>query len=69
MNFPWEIVPGTLWRVGQRLYFLHDGRTMDLLEAIQQHRSRGSEANRVVRRFNDLAPGQQQALLDFLRSL
>jgi len=26
-----------LWGVGQRLFFLHDGRTSDLLEAIQAH--------------------------------
>jgi len=26
-----------LWGVGQRLYFLHDGRTSDLLQAIQAH--------------------------------
>jgi CxxC motif-containing protein (DUF1111 family) len=58
-----------LWGVGQRLFFLHDGRSTDLLDAIQEHRSRGSEANRVVRRFNELTQGQQQALLDFLRSL
>jgi len=28
-----------------------------------------SEANAVVHRFNKLSPGDQQALLDFLRSL
>jgi hypothetical protein len=26
-----------LWGVGQRLFFLHDGRTSDLLQAIQAH--------------------------------
>ena len=26
-----------LWGVGQRLFFLHDGRTADLLQAIQAH--------------------------------
>ncbi len=31
-----------LWGVGQRLFFLHDGRTSDLLEAIQQHASPAS---------------------------
>jgi CxxC motif-containing protein (DUF1111 family) len=66
---PDEFRTAPLWGVGQRLYFLHDGRTADLLEAIQEHRSRGSEANRVVRRFNDLTPEQQQSLLNFLRSL
>jgi CxxC motif-containing protein (DUF1111 family) len=58
-----------LWGVGQRLYFLHDGRTADLLNAIQQHSSQGSEANRVIRRFNELSPTDQQSLLNFLRSL
>jgi CxxC motif-containing protein (DUF1111 family) len=66
---PDEFRTAPLWGVGQRLFFLHDGRSTDLLDAIQQHRSRGSEANRVVRRFNELTRGQQQALLDFLRSL
>jgi CxxC motif-containing protein (DUF1111 family) len=28
-----------LWGVGQRLFFLHDGRTSDLVEAIQAHAS------------------------------
>ncbi|MGH9736094.1 MAG: di-heme oxidoredictase family protein [Candidatus Acidiferrales bacterium] len=31
-----------LWGVGQRLFFLHDGRTNDLLQAIQAHFSPGS---------------------------
>jgi CxxC motif-containing protein (DUF1111 family) len=26
-----------LWGVGQRLFFLHDGRTSDLLQAIEDH--------------------------------
>jgi CxxC motif-containing protein (DUF1111 family) len=66
---PDEFRTAPLWGVGQRLYFLHDGRTADLLKAIQQHSSQGSEANRVVRRFNELSPADQQSLLNFLRSL
>jgi CxxC motif-containing protein (DUF1111 family) len=66
---PDEFRTAPLWGVGQRLFFLHDGRTPDLLNAIQQHSSQGSEANVVVRRFNNLSPEQQQAMLDFLRSL
>jgi CxxC motif-containing protein (DUF1111 family) len=58
-----------LWGVGQRVFFLHDGRTTDLLDAIKQHSSPGSEANAVIRNFNSLNPQQQQNLLDFLRSL
>jgi CxxC motif-containing protein (DUF1111 family) len=58
-----------LWGLGQRLFFLHDGRTSDLLQAIQAHASRGSEANGVVNQFNNLRPSQVQDLLNFLRSL
>jgi CxxC motif-containing protein (DUF1111 family) len=76
-----------LWGVGQRLFFLHDGRTSDLLVAIQSHadcggRNRGqgqgfgfraggcdSEANGVIRNFNNLTSSQQQDILTFLRSL
>jgi CxxC motif-containing protein (DUF1111 family) len=59
-----------LWGLGQRVFFLHDGRTTDLRRAIQEHRSSGSEANRVVRRFfNRLTQGEQQDILNFLRSL
>jgi CxxC motif-containing protein (DUF1111 family) len=58
-----------LWGLGQRLFFLHDGRTSDLIQAIQSHESNGSEANMVVRKFNSLKASQVQDLLDFLRSL
>ena len=64
-----EFRTAPLWGLGQRLFFLHDGRTADLLHAIEQHRSEGSEANGVVRRFNQLSSADQQALLNFLRSL
>jgi CxxC motif-containing protein (DUF1111 family) len=58
-----------LWGVGQRIFFLHDGRTNNLLQAITQHASAGSEANAVINNFNMLAPQDQQALLVYLRSL
>ena len=58
-----------LWGVGQRLFFLHDGRTSDLLQAIAAHSSNGSEANGVVRVFNGLSASQKQDLLNFLRAL
>ena len=58
-----------LWGLGQRVFFLHDGRTSDLMQAIQQHASSGSEANAVIHRFNQLTQSQQQDLLNFLRSL
>jgi CxxC motif-containing protein (DUF1111 family) len=64
-----EFRTAPLWGVGQRIFFLHDGRTKDLLEAIRQHASRGSEANGVIARFDTLAEQQKQDLLNFLRSL
>ena len=70
-----EFRTAPLWGLGQRIYFLHDGRTSDLKEAILAHRSAGnqrfpaSEANQVVNRFQNLGEGDKQALLNFLRSL
>ena len=63
----WRTAP--LWGVGQRIFFLHDGRTTDLLQAIMQHASPGSEANVVINNFNMLAAQSKQALLAYLRSL
>jgi CxxC motif-containing protein (DUF1111 family) len=58
-----------LWGVGQRLFFLHDGRASDLLTAIAAHSSSGSEAQAVVAKFNALSQQQKQDILNFLRSL
>jgi CxxC motif-containing protein (DUF1111 family) len=72
-----------LWGIGQRIFFLHDGRTNNLLQAIEAHQAPGgecgdgnnvscygpSEANGVVKRFNQLSASDKQAILDFLRSL
>src|SRR5262249_2734313 len=58
-----------LWGLGQRLFFLHDGRTMDRLGAILAHGDDGSEAKGVIERFNELDNDAQQDLLNFLRSL
>jgi CxxC motif-containing protein (DUF1111 family) len=66
---PDEFRTAPLWGVGQRIFFLHDGRTKDLVQAIEAHRSEGSEANRVIVRFNRLSAEEQQAIVDFLRSL
>jgi CxxC motif-containing protein (DUF1111 family) len=58
-----------LWGVGQRVFFLHDGRTNSLVAAIEAHVSSGSEANQVVSNFNLLSPSDQQAIIVYLRSL
>jgi CxxC motif-containing protein (DUF1111 family) len=64
-----EFRTAPLWGVGQRIFFLHDGRTDDLLQAILAHGSVGSEANGVIANFRALTTHQQQDLLNFLRSL
>jgi CxxC motif-containing protein (DUF1111 family) len=58
-----------LWGIGQRIFFLHDGRTTNLLTAIADHRSNGSEATQVTENFASLSAVQQQEVLNFLRSL
>jgi CxxC motif-containing protein (DUF1111 family) len=54
-----------LWGLGQRLFFLHDGRTIDLIQAIQAHSSSGSEAIKVIGNYNRLKALQKQDLLNF----
>jgi len=64
-----------LWGLGQRLFLLHDGRTSDLMQAIEAHSSQAnsqfqaSEANAVIRAFNSLSNSDKQSVLNFLRSL
>lgn len=66
---PREFRTAPLWGLGKRVFFLHDGRTSDLMQAIQAHRSFQSEANAVVDRFNNIPDSLRQDLLNFLRSL
>jgi CxxC motif-containing protein (DUF1111 family) len=66
---PREFRTAPLWGLGQRLFFLHDGRTSDLRAAVLAHQSQGSEANGVVARFTQKSDREQQDLLNFLRSL
>jgi len=54
---------------GSGFFFLHDGRTSDLVEAIKAHRSRDSEANKVIDRFDRLTAQERQDIINFLRSL
>jgi CxxC motif-containing protein (DUF1111 family) len=70
-----EFRTAPLWGLGKRAFFLHDGRTSNLLTAIQAHgsnansRYQNSEANAVINSFNSLSATQKQNLLNFLRSL
>jgi CxxC motif-containing protein (DUF1111 family) len=58
-----------LWGIGQRVFFLHDGRTSNIVKAIEEHASDGSKANPVIENFNNLSASNQQAIIYFLRSL
>jgi CxxC motif-containing protein (DUF1111 family) len=72
---PDEFRTAPLWGVGQRFFFLHDGRTTDIVQAIEAHRSFSngtypdSEANTVINNFDALTQTNQQDLVNFLRSL
>jgi CxxC motif-containing protein (DUF1111 family) len=58
-----------LWGLGQRIFLLHDGRTTNLITAINDHDNSGSEADIPADNFQSLTTSQQQDLLNFLRSL
>ncbi|HEY6349517.1 MAG TPA: di-heme oxidoredictase family protein [Candidatus Angelobacter sp.] len=68
-----------LWGIGQRLFFLHDGRETDIVQAIEDHCPSASsvasgsipasEACGVIANFNALGQSDQQAVVNFLRSL
>jgi CxxC motif-containing protein (DUF1111 family) len=71
---PREFRTPPLWGLGQRIFFMHDGRSSNLRETIIAHQSTtsggaASEANAVVTNFNRLTEPQKQDLLNFLRSL
>jgi CxxC motif-containing protein (DUF1111 family) len=70
-----EFRTAPLWGAGQRIFFLHNGSTSDIVAAIELHAgpcTTGqvcSEATQVINAFNGLTQQQQQDLVNFLRSL
>jgi CxxC motif-containing protein (DUF1111 family) len=59
-----------LWGLGQRIFFLHDGRETSLINVINDHNSSGSEANTsFASAVQNLNATQKQDLVNFLRSL
>jgi len=66
---PDEFRTAPLWGLGERIFFLHDGRTTNLISAIEDHASNGSEASQVAANYLGLSALQQQEVLNFLRSL
>jgi CxxC motif-containing protein (DUF1111 family) len=66
---PDEFRTAPLWGVGQRVFFLHDGRTSNIIQAIRDHAGQGSEANQIIENFERLSTADQQDVINFLRSL
>lgn len=70
-----EFRTAPLWGAGQRVFFLHDGRTSNIVTAIEDHFCAASgsygpsEANAVINAFNALSKQNQQDLIFFLRNL
>jgi hypothetical protein len=61
-----EFLTTPLWGVGSTAPYGHDGRSIDLHAVIMRH---GGEAQAARNGYARLSPGQQLALLEFLRSL
>ncbi len=55
-----------LWGVRLRPRLMHDGKSVTLRDAIRRHRG---EAKHVTERFERLKPDDQQAIIEFLKSL
>ncbi len=51
-----EFRTAPLWGLGQRIFFLHDGRTSDLVQAIEAHASGGGGSNGGGRNSNSSGP-------------
>lgn len=64
-----EFRTAPLWGLRDRLFLLHDGRTMDITDAIEMHASAGSEANGVIALFGKLSATARRDLLLFLEGL
>jgi CxxC motif-containing protein (DUF1111 family) len=61
-----EVRTAPLWGVRLRTRLMHDGASVTLGDAIRRHRGEASEE---ARRFKALPPSDQEAVLEFLRSL
>jgi len=66
---PSEFRTAPLWGLGQRVFFLHDGRTTDLVHVIRSHAGEESEARISAEQYFALSEPDKQHVLNFLRSL
>jgi CxxC motif-containing protein (DUF1111 family) len=61
-----KIRTAPLWGVRFRPRLMHDGASLTFLEAVRRH---GGEASHVTRQFEKLKRAEQEAIVDFLKSL
>lgn len=61
-----KIRTAPLWGVRLRPRLMHDGVSLTLLEAITRH---GGEASQVIKQFQKLKRSDQDAIIEFLKSL
>jgi CxxC motif-containing protein (DUF1111 family) len=61
-----KIRTAPLWGVRLRPRLMHDGASLTLLEAITRHRG---EASQVIQQFEKLKKPDQEAIIEFLKSL
>ena len=61
-----KIRTAPLWGVRLRPRLMHDGASLTLLEAIRRHRG---EASHVIQKFEKLKRPDQEAIIEFLKSL
>jgi CxxC motif-containing protein (DUF1111 family) len=61
-----KVRTAALWGVRLRPRLMHDAASLTFHDAILRHRG---EANAVTRRFRHLAPSEQDAIIEFLKSL
>ncbi|HWY57265.1 MAG TPA: di-heme oxidoredictase family protein [Terriglobales bacterium] len=71
---PTQFRTAPLWGAGQRFFFMHDGRYFDLDHAIRNHcpspdTTTSNESCDVITSYENLTPGNQTLILEFLRSL
>jgi CxxC motif-containing protein (DUF1111 family) len=61
-----KIRTAPLWGVRMQAILMHDGASQTLRDAIVRHRG---EASDVTKRFEKLSPAEQEAIVEFLKSL
>lgn len=64
-----EFITPRLWGIADTAPYLHDGRALTLVEAIELHASEGSEATASAQAFSALGENDKDKLIKFLLTL